>query len=685
MGNFIFELGTEEVPVSEIINIKSQLKEKFIQKLNDNLIDFKEIELYATNRRFLVHITDLSDKAKDREERVSGPPKRVAYDENGEPTIALKKFLEFNNIELSDTIEFETKKGVYIGIEKKIKGKETKELLKKIVAEIINEIRFSKTMIWNLSGFDFIRPIRNLLILFNNDIIEINIAGVRSSNKTRGHLLMSDDVFEVNSFADYLEKMAKNFVIVNEAERRKIILEDIKDIEDEFEVKIGINEDMLNYYIYNNEYPVVFHGEFNEKYLDLPREIISAFMINEKKLIPVYDKDDNLLNMFVGVSNVPDEQRNVVNGNEKVIRAAFEDANFFWDNDKKDDFYSLRDDLKNVLFQRDLGTYFEKTERLEKLSEYFCEITKNPHIKDYIKKASTLCKNDLLTRMVREFPSLQGIMGGLYLKEIGEDKRVYDAVYYHYEPKGFTDDNLTSIEGGLLSIIDKIDNIVAFISKGVKISSSKDPYGIRRDANAIVKISIDFKLNYDLIDLIEFTANTFNSENAEDVINKTKLFFISRLENIFKDFLKFRYDIVNAVLIGDTLNIFKIFKRLNSLNEIVINENISDLISLHKRLKNIVKGVDSYNISENRFIEKEEKILFDIFKEIKPNVENEIIKMNYIKAISIIMEMKPVIDDFFDNVLVMVEDEEIKKNRIGLIQKVESLLSKIADFSLLVQ
>ncbi len=685
MGNLIFELGTEEVPVSEILNIKSQLREKFIQKLSDNTIDFKEIELYATNRRFLVHITDLSEKAKDREERVSGPPKRVAYDENGEPTIALKKFLEFNNIQLSDIIEFETRKGVYIGIVKKIKGKETKELLKKIVAEIINELHFSKTMVWNLSGFDFIRPIRNLLILFNNDVIEINIAGVRSSNKTRGHLLMSEEVLEVDSFADYLEKMTKNFVVVNEDERKKIVLEEIKDIEDEFEVKISLSEDMLNYYIYNNEYPVVFHGMFDKRYLDLPGEIISTFMINEKKLVPVYDKNNNLLNMFIGVSNVPDEQRNVVNGNEKVIRAAFEDAKFFWDNDKKDDFYSLRDDLKNVLFQRNLGTYFEKTERLEKLSEYFCEITKNPHLKNFIKKASSICKNDLLTRMVREFPSLQGIMGGLYLKEIGEDKRIYNAVYYHYEPKGFTDNNLTSIEGALLSIIDKMDNIVAFISKGVKISSSKDPYGIRRDANAIVKLSIDFKLNYDLMDLIEFAAKTFNPENTEDVISKTKLFFISRLENIFKDFLKFRYDIVNAVLIGDVLNILKIFKKLNSLNEIVINENISDLVSLHKRLKNIVKDSDSYNISEDKFIEKQEKLLFDIFKEIKPIVENEILKMNYIKAISIIMEMKPVIDDFFDNVLVMAEDEGIKKNRIGLIQKVESLLTKIADFSLLVQ
>ena len=688
MSDFLFELGIEEVPASEIKNIVFQLKDNFQLKLDENLVKFKSIETSATNRRFMIYISEISEKADDKDEQILGPSKKISIDDNGQPTIALKKFMEFNNIELSDVIEIETKKGLYLCTNKVTEGLKTHDILCKIIPEILGELTFSKTMLWNESRVPFIRPIKNILCLLNNQLIELEFSGIKSSKFIDGHITLSESLIEINSFKDYIEQLGKNFVIVKEKEREKKIINEITEIENEIDVNVKIDDEMLNYYIYNNEYPVVFKGDFNKKYLKLPPEIISTFMIKEKKLLPVYDKNNKILNTFVGVSNIPDEKRFVSDGNEKVIHATFEDAKFFWDNDRKDNFINLRENLKKVNFQKDLGNFFDKTERLHYLVDFLLKETNNNHMCENIKQASYLCKNDLVTRMVREFPSLQGIMGGLYLKEMNSEEDIWKSIYWHYEPKGFTDKKLEHFGAGILSIADKIDNITGFISKGIKVSSSKDPYGIRRDANSIIKVIIDFEMNFDLYKLIELAAEKFtkNKEDKKKLVSQLQKLFLSRIEIIFRDLLNFRYDVVNSIInTHDILSIYKSFLKATDVSKMVKTDSIDILISLHKRLKNIIKGFNTFFISEDLLMGDEEKILFEIYRESKTEIEKLAINNNYIQACSKIIEMKPVIDNYFEKVLVMAEDDKIKENRIALLQSLNELLSKIADFSLIIE
>ena len=687
MSDFLFELGVEEVPVSEIKSILQQLKQKFQYKFKEHLVEFNKIETAATNKRFMIYINKINKKANDKEEQIKGPAKRIAYDENNQPTIPLKKFMEFNQVEPEDLSEMETPKGIYIVVNKKTEGLPTFDILRHIIPETLKELSFAKTMVWNASRVPFVRPIKTMLALFDNKIVPFEFAGIHSSNTTLGHLLLSDEPLEVNSFRDYCEILDKNFVILREEERKEKILREIKEIEEEFGFQVEPDSRMIEDFLFNNEYPVVFCGTFAKKYLALPAEIISTFMVKEKKLLPVYDKDKKLLNHFVGVSNIPDEGQHVVKGNERVIRATFEDAKFFWDNDRRDDFFALEEQLKNVMFHKDLGNYSEKTQRLSSLVELLLKETNLENLSYPLGKAALYCKNDLVTRMVREFPSLQGIMGGLYLKEKGEKEDVWKSVYGHYEPKGFHEVPLEHMGAGILSLADKIDNITAFISKGIKISSSKDPYGIRRDANAIIKIIFDFKLNFNLDELIQVAATDFadNIKTLNETIQQVKDLFISRIENIFKDSLKIKYDVVNAVINRDDLWVYNMYLRALDVSKVVETESIDDLTMLHKRLKNISKDSEPFEISADALVEKEEKILFDIYKESDVKMEKLLANHEYLQACSLIMEMKPLIDNFFDSVLVMAEDQKLRENRIALVQLLDKMLSKIADFSLIVE
>jgi glycyl-tRNA synthetase beta chain len=688
--DFLFELGIEEIPVSEIKNMADQLKDFFTDRLNEQGIRFKSLESGATNRRFMVHISGLDEKAQDKEEQILGPPKNIAFDKKGKPTIALKKFLESHQADSSGLIEIETKKGIYTGMIEKTEGDKTAHILSTLIPGILQSLSFSTTMVWNESRVPFIRPIKNILALYDSKLIDFQFAGIQTSNFIQGHSLLSPEPLNINSFRDYIIQINKNFVIVKPEERKEKILSEVKDITDELDVKIQMDADLLDNYIYNNEYPVVFLGEFDPKYLELPSEIISTFMIREKKLHPVMDKNNKLLNIFIGVSNIPDENKNVVHGNERVIQATLEDAKFFWDQDRKDDFLSLREKLKNVVFQKDLGTFYEKTERLEKLVEFLAEITGHTGLAKSLKEAARYCKNDLVTRMVREFPSLQGIMGGLYLNETKSDENIWKSIYGHYRPKGYSDERLDHPGAALLSMADKMDNITGFIQKGIKISSSKDPYGIRRDANAIIKIIIDFKMDFDLNVLIGYGAEEFCNyfsmkDNTDELRANIKDFFINRVENIFRDVFHIGTDLLQAIMTDDSLHIHNLYLRSRDVSTMKETESIEHLVILHKRLKNIIKDYEPYAFSEKLLTEKEEKILFEIFKESKAKIEEFIMNHQYIQACSTFLEMKPIIDNFFDKILVIAKDEKIRNNRLALLQRINELLSKVADFSLIVE
>ncbi len=686
MAEFLFELGVEEVPVSNIKNMMEQLESGFREGFADKGIDFGTLETSMTNRRFLFFFNNISTVSKSKSEQIKGPSKKISFDENGKPTKALEKFLEINGIDESDLEEMETKKGTYLSFTREDEGDDTAVLLKELIPGILQKLTFNKSMTWNSSGKSFVRPLRNLLAIFNGEIVDFEFAGITSSNNSFGHRLLSEEKLKILSFQNYCEQMSREFVIFSENERKEKIKNEIKDIEKDLGFSVRLTDKMLEYYIFNNEYPVVFTGKFDKQYLDLPSEIISTFMINEKKLIPVFD-GEKLTNIFVGVSNVPDESEYVSKGNEKVIKATFEDAKFFWDNDRNDNFKDLREGLKNVMFQKDLGSYFSKSIRIKEISELISELSGNQEQTENIGIAAELCKNDLLTRMVGEFPSLQGIMGGLYLKENGEPKEIWETVYYHYEPKGFVEDELDSLNAGILSMGDKIDNIVGLISKGIKVSSSKDPYGLRRDASAIIKIIVDFNLNFDLNSVIDFAISKFELKeiSSEDIKKATTTLFSMRMEYFLKDLLFIDGDVVSSVLKSNFLFIYKIYLRAKAVSEVSESASIQHLIELHKRIKNIIKNSDPIAVSESLLVEPEEKILYEIVTETKTETEKLLRNNKYIETCSNFMDIKPVVDNFFEKVLVMDENENIRNNRMGLLHKINELLLQIADFSILTE
>jgi glycyl-tRNA synthetase beta chain len=688
MADLLFELGVEEIPAGAVAALRDQLGELFQARLEQERIAHGAIECAATNRRLMVHVPQVPERTATQEETILGPAKRIALDERGLPTVALKKFCEFQGVKLADVVEIETPKGKYLGITKVGGGRDAAVLLAAAIPELLGKLSLPKAMVWNESRVPFIRPIKSILALFGTRLLDVEFAGVRSGNKSPGHLLLSDAYFDVNSFKDYFEGLGKNFIILREEERRAKILAEIRDIAEELECRVPCDDEMLDYYVYSNEYPVVFAGRFNEKYLALPEEIITAFMTREKKLLPVFDAAGKLTPNFVGVANIPDENHKVSRGNEKVVQAAFEDAQFFWDTDRKEDFFALKGLLKNVLFHKELGTYFEKVERLAALADFLINETRQDALRGPLHKAAFHCKNDLLTKMVREFPSLQGIMGGLYLKAAGEEPLVWKAIYGHYKPRGLAgDEKLDDLGAGILSIADRMDSIAGFVSRGIKVSGSKDPYGMRRDANAIIKIIADFRLSLDLAPLARLATLSFAKNDAlmQQSSRAVCDLLAARLEGFLKDHRHYRYDIVNAVMARESTVVLDKILQAEALAQLVASGMADPLSALHKRLRNIVGKSERCHFTESVLKEKEEKLLADVFKASKPHIDGLILQKNFLSASTEMLAMKPIVDGFFDKILVMDKDPVLRQNRIALLQRIDELLAAVADFSLLVE
>lgn len=687
MADLLLELGVEEIPAPAVGAIRDQLRDLFLARLDQDGVAHGAVECAASNRRLMLHVAQIPEKTASKEETVLGPAKRIALDERGLPTVALKKFCEFQKVKLADVVEIDTPKGKYLGITKVGGGGDAAELLAAAIPAVLGQLTFPKTMVWNESRVPFIRPLKSIVALFAGRTLDVEYAGVRTGNRSPGHLLLSDAFFEVNSVKDYFEGLGRNFILLHEEERKAKILAEIREIEEDLECRVPCPDDMLDYYVYSNEYPVVFSGRFDEKYLTLPAEIITVFMTQEKKLLPVYDAGGRLTPHFVGVANIPDENGKVSRGNEKVVQAAFEDAQFFWDQDRKEDFFALKNLLKNVLFHKELGTYHEKVERLAGLVDFVINETRQDALRSRLHKAAFHCKNDLLTKMVREFPALQGVMGGLYLQAAGEDPVVWKAIYGHYRPKGLSDEKLDDLGAGILSIADRMDNITGFIARGVKVSSSKDPYGIRRDANAIVKIIADFGLAMDLAPLIRLAALNFarNDADLQQIHKSVRELLAARLEAYLKDVVRCRYDVVNAVMVQETVAVHDKVLKAQAVTRLVESGMAEPLAALHRRLKNILNNSERAPFSEVELKEKEERILSDVFKEAKPRIDGLILKRDYAQASSEILEMKPIIDAFFEKILVMDKNPILRKNRIALLQRLDELLAAVADFSLLVE
>ena len=679
---FLLEINTEEMPASHIKAGLSQLREKIERELSVNRISCQSLETQGTCRRLVV-VGEFAPAEEDREEVVIGPPKSAAYAADGSPTRAAAGFARSQNAEVGQLEIIVTARGEYVGLKKMTKGRATGEVLAAALPAIITSLSFPKMMKWGEVNLRFSRPIKRILCLWGGELLRFSIEGFDSQAQTSGHKLHAPQEFIVHSVREYRSGLRKNRVILSPEERKSLILKQVEKLLEPLKGQIYPDDDLLEKLTYDVESPYVFLGEFPQAYLRLPLEVLSVAMREGQKVFSVV-REGRQIPFFLGVADVPGDRKSLIRrGNERVLKARLEDARFFWEQDLKVPLSGRAAGLKQVMFQEKLGHYGDKTERLKKLVAYLCDrLEERGHEKEAL-QAAALCKVDLLTEMVREFPSLQGEMGGLYAREEGYPPGVWQAVYEHYQPAGLEDPLPSSNSGAMLSIADRIDSLVGIVGIGIQVTGSSDPFGLRRQAHGICRIALERKLRLSLDELVEKAISNYGdilAKPQQEIVEICRNFFGQRLRFIFEG-QGYRYDLVGAALGAGLDSPYFSSLRLKALDSLQKSPDFEPFILMAKRVNNILRGLPPYALNPDLLEEKQEKELWSSFSIIRDNGLPLVAAGDFAKAQSMIFELRAHLGAFFDNVLVMAEDERIRQNRLALLQSISRFLQGIADFA----
>lgn len=686
MNNYLLlEIGVEELPSRFGQTTLDQIENNLSKLLKEERINFDNIEKYATPRRLTFVIKNLADKATDLEEEVKGPAKKIAVDDDGNFTKPALGFMKSKGLDPENVYFKQLGNAEYLFGTIKQEGKHTSEVLKTIVPEAIKNVTFPKAMRWGGKNMRFARPIRWMVALLNNEVLDIDLEGIKSSNITRGHRFLGEKEFEVNSVEEYFEKLDKNFVILDQHKRKEMIREQAVEVAKSLGGEVELDEDLLEEITFLVEYPTAFYGEFDEEYVKLPKEVVTTPMKEHQRYFPV-SKDGKLLPNFIAVRNGDSNRIDLVKaGNEKVLRARLADALFFYHEDTKKPLESFVDKLQTVVFQAKLGTVYDKTLRIEKLSQVILNELNMTESKENTLRAAKLCKADLVTNMVFEFTELQGIMGRDYAQVSGENEEVCQGIFEHYLPR-FAGDILPETNTGIaLSIADKLDSIAGFFAIGIKPSGSQDPYALRRQALGILSILLDRKLSVNLNNLINAALDNYSNLefNKEEVASQIVEFFVERVKNLFKD-LGIRYDVIDAVLNNNLDDISDIHTRALELNRWLQKDELVEMLTAFNRVATLAEKATTDIVKEDLLKEDAEIKLYNGFKEIKSNVESLLLDKKYNEALDAFATLRPLVDNLFDNVMVMDKDEAIKENRLGLLKQIYSTMLTICDLSKIV-
>ena len=688
---FLLEINTEEMPPSHVGEGLEQLKSGLARELTSHgLVNRRgecgTIRTFGTCRRLVVS-ADVIPRQRDREEVVLGPPRKAAFTPEGTPTPAALGFARSQGVDVEVLETRKTDKGEYAAVRRIIQGKSAGEILEDVLPGLISRLSFPKMMRWGHRNFRFSRPIKSILCLCDGSVLSFEVAGVRTVGYTHGHVIFSPRKIKVESFRQYRDELRKHRVILDREARKNRILKQIQKKLEPFGAAVYPDEQLLDKLCMDVEYPYVFLGTFPQEYLKLPLEVLSTAMKMGQNLFSVV-KGRKQMPMFLGVSDGCDDAGSLVRkGNERVLRARLEDARFFWEQDIQVPMKQRAEELARVIFQEKLGSYAEKSDRLKKNVVYLAGRAATPEEKKWAGEAAGLCKADLVTEMVREFPSLQGIAGGLYARKEGYAAGVWKAVHEHYKPVTLEDSAPSTLSGALLSVCDKLDSVVGALGLGIEVSGSKDPFGLRRNAQGVCTVILEKKLSFSFSRLLDKVISVYG-ESALDV-SREKLktscleFFRGRLQYIFER-AGFRYDLVNAVLAPGIDNIYFAHLRLKALDGFKDSPNFEPMILIAKRVNNILKGQTGYKINSGLLAEKDERELYSSFKIIRDNTQMLLLKGDFAKAQRIVFRIRPCINSFFDNVMVMTDDAKLRRNRLALLQAISRLLGQIADYSQIV-
>ncbi len=653
------------------------------------------VETFSGPRRLTVHASGFPVKQADVINEVTGPPKTVGYDQVGEPTRAAVSFAEKQGIRLVDIFIVQTPKGEYLAAKQTKRGRTSEQILSEILPRVIHDLSWPRTMTWTgLDGARFIRPIRWIVALLGGKPLKFTFGGIPAGDVTRGHRFLGASEIRVRDFADYEKKLRANGVILRPSERRQKIQRELAARTKKGEYRLHEDAALLNLVAYLNEYPTVIEGAFDEKFLNLPDEILVTVMRGHQKYFAVEKRNADLAPHFLAVINLAKDSKGLVRaGHERVLRARFADAQFFWTADQKCRLADYLPKLAKVTYESRLGSYADKVERVRAIARWLMEQWFNlgiaqAHIAD-ADRAAELAKCDLATEMVREFPELQGIVGGLYARAQGESDEVADAVYDHYRPVGLDDPIPRNLIGCGVALADKLDSIVGCFAVGIIPTGSSDAYALRRAALGIVKVLLDKRLPLSLSQAVASAAKALHSHPPKRSVTPTQQaqvldFILDRAKFVFRERAGFSYDEVNAVFRAGADDLVDAQKRLVALRAIRKSKNFEPLTVSFKRIRKILEKAnlkDGTPVNPELFESDAERELFAAGREAAGKVQTEKRAGHYEQALERIAGLRKSVDRFFEEVMVMAEDEAVRKNRLALLSEQLREFTTIADFS----
>ena len=679
--DLLFEIGAEEIPAGFMPNILGQLKQLAETKLNDAHLPFESIETYGTPRRLALIVKGLADASAEISERHKGPSASIAYDADGNATKAAIGFARGKGLDVADLVVEEG----YIYAETKTAGVPAKDIVSEMLPQLITGLNFPKSMHWGDLDAKFVRPVRWLVALLDEEVIPVEFATVQSGNVTRGHRFLGADEITIKNAASYVETLKENFVMVDQDARRELISKQLHDMAASKNASIVWDDDLLEEINYLVEWPTALCGGFEESYLALPDAAIITPMKDHQRYFPLVDQDGKLLPMFLTVRNGSDHSIEVVQaGNERVLRARLDDAKFFFNEDRKKPLIDRQDGLTKIVFQEGLGNLADKTERLLKLGRVFgeeCGLHEDAAV--VLERATELAKTDLTTGMVTEFTELQGVMGKEYALLDGESPEVAEAIFEQYLPR-FAGDVLPQTEAGkVLSIIDKVDNIVATFSRGLIPTGSQDPYALRRQTIGILNILLGSEWNISLRPIFKASMELLNvaADKQEELLNQVEEFFTLRLKNIFLD-REVPHHVIDLLLSNNELSVADAEGLVNALLANRIDENV-ELVQAYTRMYNLVKDVEYTGVNSDLLKEDAEKALFEAASKASEASLAAWEAGDYASVVAVPATLVPAINKFFEDVMVMDKDEAIKANRLQLVRLAYSVMAIIGDISAL--
>ena len=685
----LIEIGTEELPPKDLLALSNSFTEIFSDLLKQEQLIFDNIETFATPRRLALRVNSLVTQQPARTTYRKGPAKEIAYDNSGAPTQAALGFAKSCGVSLATLKLEDTSKGSFLYFEENIPGKETTELIPELLEKALSQLPIPKRMRWSNYKYNFVRPVHWVLLLFDNEVISANIFGKSASTNSYGHRFHNNNAIEILAADDYETTLEQQGTIIPNFDKRKeMIREEAIKLATSCNGKVYIEEELLNEVTGLVEYPVPLLGSFEESLLAVPKEALISSMQTHQRCFPVTDDAGKLLTKFILVSNIKSTNPyKIIRGNELVVGARLKDAAFLFELDQKKPFINNLEKLKSVVFQEQLGSLYDKILRIEKLSAYIAEKI-GAHV-THTTQAAKLCKLDLVSHMVYEFPELQGIMGYYYAQHDGEPEAVASAISDHYRPK-FAQDNLPlSLPGVCVAIADRVDSLVGLFAVNIMPTSDKDPFGLRRQALAILRILIEKDLSLDLHELLNESYSNYNNK----INNKGS---ITRLMDFFFDRLKFWY--INA---GGTAKTFEavlakkptcpldFYKRLKAVQDFQELPEAESLASANKRVQNLLTqastetNLNFADVDEALLTEAAEQKLFQLLQNKTQEITPLLKKAEYTHILRLLASLKEPIDNFFNDVMVMVEDQNIKNNRLTLLQQLRLLFLEVADISLL--